>query len=235
MRPPRETELPPTYDPVAAPDGLGEGRTLPDTLRRAIVDGRLRPGERLKVLDLAASYGVSTNPVREALRQLQGEGFVVIEHNRGASVRPVDESFLRNVYEIMVLLEPYMVRGFVEHATGAEIAELGRLHRKIERVGFADPGAFSDLDESFHLLTYCSHYNGPAVALWRGNRAILRAVSHGLPISPARERAILRQHRALVAAVKLHDAAAAAIVIEQHVRESSLHLSEQLRRRRASP
>jgi DNA-binding GntR family transcriptional regulator len=202
-----------------------------ETLRRAIIDGSLRPGERLKVLDLAARFGSSTNPVREALRQLQGEGFVVIAPNRGARVRPFDAAFLGNIYDIMILLEPYLVRGFVAHASAADIAALAALQREIEAVGFSDAAAFSRLDERFHGVTYLGHHNGPAVALWRTNRSVLHAVSRGLPISAARGRAITRQHRALLAAIRRHDADRAAAVIERHVRESGAHLLEQLRAR----
>src|SRR4051794_32549880 len=56
-------------------------------LRRDIVAGILVPGNWLKTEDLAARYGVSANPVREALWRLQGEGFVVANPNQGARVR----------------------------------------------------------------------------------------------------------------------------------------------------
>ncbi|WDR02658.1 GntR family transcriptional regulator [Devosia algicola] len=63
-------------------------------IRNDILGGSLRAHDRLKVRDLAARYSVSTNPIREALHQLRGEGLVVITPNRGAQVRPLDESLL---------------------------------------------------------------------------------------------------------------------------------------------
>lgn len=65
-----------------------------ERIRDEIISGRLMPNERLKVSDLAARYGTSTNPVREALQQLRGEGFVVIEPNRGRA-RAADRRKLR--------------------------------------------------------------------------------------------------------------------------------------------
>src|SRR6185312_11676029 len=88
---------------------LARPTSIYDRLREDIIEGRISADSRLKVRDLAARYGVSTNPVREALQQLRGEGFVVISPNRGARVRPIDEDFVRNVYEITALIEPYLV------------------------------------------------------------------------------------------------------------------------------
>jgi len=72
----------------------------PDSLyariRQDILSGMLAANERLKVSSLAGRYQTSTNPVREALQQLRGEGLVVIEPNRGASVRRIDAGFVRD-------------------------------------------------------------------------------------------------------------------------------------------
>jgi DNA-binding GntR family transcriptional regulator len=84
----------------AARPGQTRVLRLHDLIREDIVEGRLEPGARLKTAELAERYGTSTNPVREALHQLQGEGIVVISPNRGARVRPVGEEFVRNIYEI---------------------------------------------------------------------------------------------------------------------------------------
>src|SRR6201991_5320042 len=87
-------------------DDANEAASDYELIRDDIVSGRLRANERLKVADLAERHGTSTNPVREALQQLRGEGFVVMEPNRGARVRPIDEEFIRDIYEIEMLIEP---------------------------------------------------------------------------------------------------------------------------------
>ena len=73
---------------------LGHGpeprsESLLDAMREAILTGRYAPGTRLVQDDLAAAFGVSRIPLREALRRLEGEGLVVISPNRGAIVRPL--------------------------------------------------------------------------------------------------------------------------------------------------
>ena len=84
--------------------------------------------------------------MREALQQLRGEGFVIIEPNRGARVRPIDEDFVRDIIEIEVLIEPALTRWFVGIATEADIAELEAIQAEIEALNFADRSAHGELD-----------------------------------------------------------------------------------------
>ena len=105
-------------EPPVGPDPIGassEGASLYELIREDIIEGRLAANERLVVADLARRHGTSTNPVREALQLLRGEGFVVFFPNRGARVRPIDQDFVRDIYEIGVLIEPALTRWFVEH------------------------------------------------------------------------------------------------------------------------
>src|SRR5690606_31559724 len=76
-----------------------EGGELYEVIREAIIEGRLEANERLIVADLAKRHGTSTNPVREALQLLRGEGLVIMTPNRGARVRPIDEDFIRDISE----------------------------------------------------------------------------------------------------------------------------------------
>jgi DNA-binding GntR family transcriptional regulator len=76
-----------------------------ETLRRAIVNGELRAGETLRQEELAARLGVSRIPLREALRQLEGEGFVTSTPHRSVVVATVSMEELREISEIRSLLE----------------------------------------------------------------------------------------------------------------------------------
>ncbi len=172
-------------------------------MREEIIEGRLTANERLKVSALAERYGTSTNPVREALQQLRGEGFVVIEPNRGARVRPVDEAFLRDTYEEMeVLIEPYLTRWFVGVATDADVVRLEAIQAEIEAHNFADVRHNSSLDTQFHLVFYDHHYNRHAVELWWKHREILSAISRRYPHSLKRRAEVVAEHRELIAHLK---------------------------------
>ena len=77
-----------------------------DLLEEAILEGELKPGERLRAEALAQRFGTSRTPIREALLQLEAQGLVEVEPNRGAVVRTFDRDDLRDLYEVRALLEP---------------------------------------------------------------------------------------------------------------------------------
>ncbi len=200
-----------------------------ELIREDIISGRLKENDRLVVAELAQRHGTSTNPVREALQQLRGEGFVVLAPNRGARVRPIDQNFVRDIYEIGVLIEPALTRWFVGMATDDDIAELERLQMLIEENNFADAALHSELDTSFHTVMYKRHYNRHAIELWWKHREILRAVGRRYNFTLARRATVLREHRDLIEMVKAHEAGGAAELIARHVEGSGRHILEQMR------
>ncbi|GLS20264.1 transcriptional regulator [Labrys miyagiensis] len=214
--------------PPSSGDSFDQPGWVYERIRDEIVSGRLGPNERLKIAELAARYGTSTNPVREALQQLRGEGFVLIEPNRGARVRPIDEDFVRDIIEIEVLIEPALTRWFVSIATDADIAALEAVQAEIEELNFSDPVRHAALDTRFHQLIYDRHYNRHAAVLWWTHREILRAISRRFPTSLSRRVAVLREHRELVECIRAQDADGAAKVVARHVEGSGRHVIEQM-------
>jgi DNA-binding GntR family transcriptional regulator len=208
------------------------GASIYERLRDDIIHGRLKANERLKVAELASRMGTSTNPVREALQQLRGEGFVIMEPNRGARVRPIDEEFVRDICEIEVLIEPALTRWFVGIATMSDIDDLERVQAEIEALNYADEEKHSDLDLQFHRLMYDRHYNRHAVDLWIRHRQILGAIGRGFPTSLSRQANVIGEHRQLIACIKVQDAEGAARVIGQHVEGSGRSIIERLRLRK---
>ncbi len=205
------------------------GASIYERLRDDIIHGRVKANERLKVAELAARMGTSTNPVREALQQLRGEGFVVMMPNRGARVRPIDEEFVRDICEIEVLIEPALTRWFVGVATRADVDELERIQAEIEALNFSDELKHSNLDMQFHRLMYDRHYNRHAVDLWIRHRQILWAISRGFPTSLSRQSNVLEEHRELIGCIKEQDADGAANAIAKHVGGSGRHIIERMR------
>ncbi|MEO8882198.1 MAG: GntR family transcriptional regulator [Devosia sp.] len=222
--------LQPLAEPADLDDlSLDRPTSIYDGLREDIIEGRIPADSRLKVRDLAARYGVSTNPVREALQQLRGEGFVVISPNRGARVRPIDEAFLRDTNEIELLIEPYLTRWFAEIATSDDIEELVAIEDEIEAVNFTDVARNSALDTRFHRLVYDRHPNRHILELWWKHREILGAVTRRFPIALGRQAAVIEEHRAVIACLRAHDAAGAEAVMVKHVSGSGRHMMQQIR------
>lgn len=211
---------------IEAPHRAG---SVYEAIREDIIAGRLPANARLVVAELAERHGTSTNPIREALQQLRGEGFVVMAPNRGARVRPIDEDFIRDIYEIEVLIEPALTRWFVGIASGADIETLEALHAEMLRINYSDPVRHGLLDTQFHHLMYERHYNRHAVDLWWKHREILRAISRRLPISVGRKAAVMREHQEVLDAIKAQDADAAAATIARHVEGSGRNIIEQMR------
>ncbi|WP_297103561.1 GntR family transcriptional regulator [uncultured Devosia sp.] len=205
------------------------GASVYELIRDDIVSGRLKANERLVVAELAQRHRTSTNPVREALQLLRGEGFVVFSPNRGARVRPIDQDFVRDIYEIGVLIEPALARWFVGMATLEDIAELEAIQDEIERNNFADPIRHSELDTRFHTIMYERHYNRHAAELWWKHREVLRAVSRRFSFTLARRAQVMREHRELIQCIKDGDAERAAALVAQHVEGSGRHILEQMR------
>lgn len=198
-------------------------------LRQDVLSGRLSANERLKISSLAIRYQTSTNPVREALQQLRGEGLVVFAPNRGARVRAIDEDFVRDIYEIETLLEPYLTRWFVGVCTDDDIAALEGIQSEIQRVNFTDLARHAALDTQFHHRMYARHYNRHAVDLWWTHRELLAAIYAGNQVSLRRQREVLQEHQSLILALKDHDEDRAAKIITQHVRGSGKHIIDRLR------
>jgi len=213
---------------MAKRDDEGRGPSLYEQMMDDIANGVLAGGERLKVARLAERYGVSTSPVREVLRQLQGEGFVEFSPNRGATVRQADAQTLIELFELLQLLEPYFVGWFVEVVQPEDLLALEEIQARLARTPAAQRAEFSRVDTEFHGYMYERHHNRRAVEVWRRQKRALNVFS--LPIGAGREQAIMREHRELLDALAARDAAAASEVIVRHVAGSGDHMAQQLRR-----
>ena len=122
---------------AAKADGPMEYRTkeeqVADFLREGIIAGRFPRGSRLKQLDIAKLLQTSITPVREALKLLAAEGYVVGDSYRGATVAPFDISGSNEMLHLRILLETQLVRAAVEQATAADIEALRGLAAEFER------------------------------------------------------------------------------------------------------
>jgi DNA-binding GntR family transcriptional regulator len=104
-----------------------------DFLREGIIAGRFPRGTRLKQVEIAQLLNTSITPVREALKLLAAEGYVMGDSYRGATVMPFDIGASNEMLHLRILLETQLVRGAVERATAADIEELRSLASAFER------------------------------------------------------------------------------------------------------
>jgi DNA-binding GntR family transcriptional regulator len=102
-----------------------------ERIRDDITCGRLLPGERLTENKLSNMYNVSRSPIREALRQLESEGLISFERNKGIEVSKLSVKQMKEIYDIRSLLEGYAVRISVEQLTKKDISALTNIHKKL--------------------------------------------------------------------------------------------------------
>jgi DNA-binding GntR family transcriptional regulator len=218
---------------VEAP-GREPGHRLKQLLRADIIAGRIPAGSRLKVSDVIARYGTSTNPAREALHALEGEGLVVITPNRGARVRSIDDDFVNCVFDIRRLIEPYIVRWFTEYATREDRHLLEGVQERVQEAADAEELAeFHKHNRAFHDLILSRHFNAEAVRIMRTQNGWLRLLTSEYPPTPLQMKRSSAEHWELIAAIKAFDADLAAETIVKHSDRSQASLMGRMQRRRS--
>ena len=115
-----------------------------------ITDGTLKPGADLNSVELAARFGTSRTPVREALMLLEKEGLVEIPPRRRPRVARISMSEVEELYHIRSVLNGYMIALFVGNADGELLAGMDRLHRTLEDRAFQDTELFQKDRRSLH-------------------------------------------------------------------------------------
>ena len=107
---------------------------IADEIRTAILSSEMRPGMRIRQELLANKFGTSRIPVREALKQLENEGLVVLAPNRGAWIADVNSEESIEIYKIREVVEPLAIFESVPRLTDADIASLEATALQLEQV-----------------------------------------------------------------------------------------------------
>lgn len=188
---------------AAASDATSEfAPTVTDRLRADILAGVIPPGERLIEIALAERYEVGRAAVRAALVELDGEGLVSREANRGATVRRVSITEAIEITEARAVLEGLIARLAAERATDAERSELGEIIEGMATaVDAGEVARYSELNRRFHqrLRQIARHRVSEELVDNLRNRAVHH--QYRLSMVPGRPHESLDQHRAIAEAV----------------------------------
>jgi DNA-binding GntR family transcriptional regulator len=184
-----------------------------ESIKHAILTGRLKPGQPLVETELAQRLGVSKTPVREALKTLAGSGLVTMSQYKGASVRTVDAALARSVCDVRLLLEPEALRRTVQAGAALEAAE-DALRRA---AAAADPADRSQANADFHRALYTPCGNPLLVGILdelRDQAALISLVAR--ETSPSWD-PDATEHRAILDAAERADADGAAELLRAHI------------------
>ena len=187
-----------------------------ERLRARIMAHTLTPGSWLDEQALAAEYGISRTPLREAIKVLAAEGLVTMKLRRGAYVTEVSERDLAEVFHLLSLLECDAVAVVAEQATEAQLADLAVLHEQLERA-IRNADAFFAANERFHtrLLEIADNR-------WRNQmvadlRQVMKLNRHHSLLREGRLEASLQEHREIMAALQSRDAKKAQKLMRLHM------------------
>lgn len=126
-----------------------------NTLRRAILKGELKPGERLMEIALAERLGVSRTPIREAMRKLELEGLVVMIPRRGAQVANITEKDLNDVLEVRIALENLAIEKACKCMNEEQMGRLWVAAKEFERTrSEGNLVRLAEADVAFHEIIY---------------------------------------------------------------------------------
>ena len=191
-----------------------------ENIRQAIIDGTFSPGERLMEIQLADEMGVSRTPVREAIRKLELEGFVVMIPRRGTYVADISIKDITEIYEIRISLD-ILAAGL---AAGQHIAN-------------NDMDKIVEVDTAFHDMLYTASRNERLRSIINNLREQMTTIRGRSMSYPGRLVETMDEHRNLVEAIAAHDVERAQYAARIHL-ENAEHtlmrsLSEHLPQKKA--
>lgn len=192
-------------------------------LFEALLDQRLTPGTRLREDELGQAFGVSRTRIRQVLIRLANEQLVTLVPNAGARVAEPTPDEAREVFAARRLIEPSLAAGFIVHATAGDLRVLqgyivdeekarrdGRRHDGIRHAG------------GFHLHVAAHAGNATLARMMRElvsrtSLVLMRYGPHDLREPGTAGGCDCHEHRGILAAIKLRDAAAAGQLLVQHL------------------
>lgn len=190
-----------------------------DWLRQRIFNCELPPGTWIDEMKLAAELGISRTPLREAIKVLAAEGLVTIKVRRGAYVSEVSQQDLREIYELLALLEADAAEVACWRASDGDLAELERIHTQMAEAADPQQGSpkrFFELNEAFHLCILDLGHNRWRKQLVLDLRKMMKLYRHVSLAKQGRIAESLAEHRAILEALRARDPQIAAKTVRHH-------------------
>lgn len=191
-------------------------------IREEILSASLRPGDIVLEPDLARRYSVSKTPVREALRQLAEQGWIVTIPRRGYMVRPLRLHDIKEVFELRLLLEPGL---FAHAARGGDPLHFARLRSLVDATAeeVSPDDSRSAPGREFHLAAARMADNHRAITIMSGLLDEVRRLHHIMPEVRTHPDTsdVAADHREILEAMEARDADAVHRLVRDHIQASA--------------
>lgn len=202
-----------------------------NTLRDAILKGELDPGEHLMEVQLANRLGVSRTPIREAIRQLETEGLVVMTPRKGAVVAEITQKDLTDVLEVRKTLEELAVELACNKITKDEIQQLRDCDdRFCDALKNNELTVIADIDEQFHDIIYEATGNKRLIQLLNNLRQQMYRYRLEYIKDDNKWDVLKEEHKKLVRAIEEKDIDTAKAVMGSHIDNQEQTISARIKK-----
>lgn len=202
-----------------------------EAIREAIISGILKPRERLMEIQLAEELGVSRTPIREALRKLELEGFIVMVPRKGAYVADMSFKDIADIFEIRAALEGLAAGLAAERVTDEEMEDMERhLVEKADAIARNDIECLVQVDTRFHESIYRASRNERLWTIINNLREQIQRFRAMSLAYPGRSKQSLEEHRAIVEAIHARDTALARQVTQEHIENAEQYMIEAIKK-----
>jgi DNA-binding GntR family transcriptional regulator len=189
-----------------------------DILREEIISGKIPRDTRLVMANLANRFGVSQNPVREALQWLQGEDLVKMSPHKGARVRSLDTLYIRNVYEIRGVIEGLLARESVQYISDETIETLVKINaRYLEELSKNNRMKVRSVNKEFHKTIYVCSRNTEALNVYERYEGLLGSLRRKYGFQSERLKVCVVEHEAFIDTLRAKDKRRIELLIRVHI------------------
>lgn len=203
---------------------------LVERLRGLIVEGQLKPGDKIAEPDLCDLFGVSRTPLREALKILAAEGLIELAPNRGARVARIRVEEIEELFPIMGIMEALAAETCVERMGPEDLALLEALHvRMVAHWKAGEWAPYARLNRQIHEEIFRIAGNGALAALYQSLLVRTHAVRFMARKTAERWAEAVDDHERIMAALRARDRPAAAAIMREHLRHKADVVHEALR------
>ncbi|MGA1862924.1 GntR family transcriptional regulator [Deferribacter thermophilus] len=204
---------------------------IADKIRADIIKGVYKDGERLVEPKLAESLGISRTPIREALRQLENEGFIEIIPRKGAVVKKMTLEDVDNLYLIKANLEGLAARQAIKHITDEDIKEMEKLNERFLLLAKKNEGVVEEYlkyNVDFHNIFIRLSKNDKLIEILEGLSKNFQRIK-GMLISKS-ERALkaYNEHLEIIKAFKSKDPNLVENKVRWHIENSWLYIKKKV-------